>query len=200
MSVAPSTADYWFIYLCSRFHFYFYFRERGMEGEREDEKHQCVRETSIGASWHPQLGSWPSIQAYALTGNHISNLLVCRPVLNPLSHTSQGQSTDLIIIQDNKYNTSILDNVWAGLPGASLYNCDSLNLAFSYLWCQPSACVTFSRASLHHSMVLEGKQSQCNHGAPGCCAVSNKIGYLSPRSVLHSSSIYKIRYSSWGND
>ena len=38
----------------------------------------------------PQLGTWPTTQACALTGNQTSNLLVHRPVLNPLSHTSQG--------------------------------------------------------------------------------------------------------------
>ena len=36
------------------------------------------------------LGSWPATQACALAGNWTSNPLVCRPVLNPLSHTSQG--------------------------------------------------------------------------------------------------------------
>ena len=30
------------------FFFFFGFRERGREGEREGEKHQCKRETSIG--------------------------------------------------------------------------------------------------------------------------------------------------------
>ena len=39
---------------------------------------------------HPQLGTWPATWAYALTGNQTSDPLVCRPVLNPLSHTSQG--------------------------------------------------------------------------------------------------------------
>ena len=39
---------------------------------------------------HPQLGTWPTTQARALTGNRTGHLLVCRPELNPLSHTSQG--------------------------------------------------------------------------------------------------------------
>ena len=38
----------------------------------------------------PILGTWPATQACALTGNRTSNPLVCRPVLNPLGHTSQG--------------------------------------------------------------------------------------------------------------
>ena len=41
----------------------FIFRERGREGEREVEKHQCVV-----ASHTPKLGTWPATQACALTG------------------------------------------------------------------------------------------------------------------------------------
>ena len=40
---------------------------------------------------HPLLGTWPTAQACALTGNQTFNPLVRRPVLNPLSHTSQGR-------------------------------------------------------------------------------------------------------------
>ena len=42
----------------------FIFRERGREGEREGEKHQCVV-----ASHMPPLGTWPTTQPCALTGN-----------------------------------------------------------------------------------------------------------------------------------
>ena len=49
------------------------------------------RETSYQLSLaRPQLGTWPATQAYALIGNQTSDLLVRRPALNPLSHTSQG--------------------------------------------------------------------------------------------------------------
>ena len=41
---------------------------------------------------HPQLGTWPTTKACALTGNQTGDLSVCRLVLNPLSHTSQGTS------------------------------------------------------------------------------------------------------------
>ena len=37
---------------------------------------------------HPLLGTWLATQACALTGNQTSNPLICRLVLNPLSHTS----------------------------------------------------------------------------------------------------------------
>ena len=39
---------------------------------------------------HPQLGTYPTTQACALTGNGTSNASVHRTVLSPLSHTSQG--------------------------------------------------------------------------------------------------------------
>ena len=38
----------------------------------------------------PLLGTWPATQACVLTGNQIRDIWVCRPALNPLSHTSQG--------------------------------------------------------------------------------------------------------------
>ena len=35
------------------------------------------------------LGTWPTTQACALSGNRTGDLLVCRLVPNPLSYTSQ---------------------------------------------------------------------------------------------------------------
>ena len=67
-----------FIYL-------FIFRQRGKEGEREGEKHQCWLPLT-----HPHLGALPTTQAFALTGNWTHDPLVCRLALNSLSHTSQG--------------------------------------------------------------------------------------------------------------
>ena len=64
----------------------FTFRERGREGEREGEKHQCV---VVSCSF--PTGDLPTTQAYALTGNQAGDPLVRRPALNPLSHTSQGK-------------------------------------------------------------------------------------------------------------
>ena len=48
------------------------------------------RHTHHVASCTPPTGAWPATQACALTGNLTGDLLVCRPALNPLSHTSQG--------------------------------------------------------------------------------------------------------------
>ena len=62
--------------------FIYLFLERGKEGVREGEKHQCVVASGV-----PLLGTWPATQAYTLTGNPSSDPLVHRPALNP---TSQG--------------------------------------------------------------------------------------------------------------
>ena len=67
--------------------FIYLFLEKGEGREKgEGEKHQCVV-----ASRTPLLGTWPTTQACALTRNQTSDPLVCRPALNPLSRTSQGQ-------------------------------------------------------------------------------------------------------------
>ena len=50
----------------------------------------------------PLLGTWPATQARALTGNRTGDALVCRPELNPLSHTSQGLSIYCFIEYDSK--------------------------------------------------------------------------------------------------
>ena len=44
--------------------FIYFLRERGREGERDGEKHQCVV-----ASHATQLRTWPATEACALTGN-----------------------------------------------------------------------------------------------------------------------------------
>ena len=62
----------------------FTFRERGREGERE-------RNIDWLPLTHPQFRTRPTTQACAPTGNWTCNPLVHRPVLNPLSHTNQGQ-------------------------------------------------------------------------------------------------------------
>ena len=67
----------YFVYL-------FFYREEGREKERE-------RNVNV---WLPlvcpQLGTWPTTQACALTRNRTHDPLFHRLVLNPLSHTSQG--------------------------------------------------------------------------------------------------------------
>ena len=69
--------DVYFIYLLLE-------RGQGREEERERNINVWLPLT------HPLLGTWSTTQACALTGNRTGNNLVCRLVLNPLSHTSQG--------------------------------------------------------------------------------------------------------------
>ena len=62
----------------------FIFRVRGSEKDRE-------RNISVWLPLErPLLGTWLTTQACASTGNGISDPLVHRLALNPLSHTSQG--------------------------------------------------------------------------------------------------------------
>ena len=70
--------------------FFFFFSKRAGEGEREGEKHWCVRYIDRLPLECPQLGTSPANQACTLTGNWTDDLLVCRLALSPLSHTSQG--------------------------------------------------------------------------------------------------------------
>ena len=48
----------------------------------------------------PHPGTWTATQACALTGNQSADLLVFRPMLNPLSHTSQGPI--FVLMPDNE--------------------------------------------------------------------------------------------------
>ena len=76
---------YLFIYLSI-------YRQRGREGrQRERNIHVWL------PLMHPLLGSGPTTQTRALTGNQTGDSLVRSPVLNPLSHNSQGHSLFLSI-------------------------------------------------------------------------------------------------------
>ena len=91
INTATGTDELHFRYFYCRFYL-FTFRERRKKGEREEEKHPCGRDTSIGCLSHtPNLGTWPTSQAHALTGNRTDDPLVHRPALSPLSHTSQAE-------------------------------------------------------------------------------------------------------------
>ena len=73
------------------FNFMYFFREKGKEGEREEEKHRLV------ASRMPPTG--------ALALNRTDDFSVCRPGLNPLSHTSQGENRNFNNIKFSKPRT-----------------------------------------------------------------------------------------------
>ena len=66
---------------------------------------------------HPLLGTLPTTQACALTGICTSDPLVHRPVLNPLSHSSQGRRRLLYV------SFSLWVRIWTlpeRLPGFEL--------------------------------------------------------------------------------
>ena len=76
-------------------YFVYLFLDRGERREKE-------RERNINL-WlplmFPLLGTWPTTQACALTGNGTNNPLVRRLVLNLLSHTSQGYNLNVVSIE-----------------------------------------------------------------------------------------------------
>ena len=67
-----------------RFYLFIYFERKGKRGEREGNINVWLPLVC------PVLETWPTTQAWALTGNRTSSPLVHRPACNPLSHTNQG--------------------------------------------------------------------------------------------------------------
>ena len=98
------------LFWCFPLYFFFkiLFLDRGEGKEKERERNINV--------WlpltHHLLGSWPATQACALTGNQTGDLLVRRPALNSLSHTSQG----ILVL----YFNVVLPDVFTSLTLSSL--------------------------------------------------------------------------------
>ena len=72
----------------------------------------------------PLLGTWPTTQACALIGNRTGNPLVHRPVLNPLSHTSQGS---LFLFFIFVFSESVFFLLKYNVQGENLMNFHKLN-------------------------------------------------------------------------
>ena len=81
-----------FFFFFTDFIYLFIFSERGREGEREGEKHQCVV-----ASHTPPTGDLATTQACALPGNQTCHPLVLRLALNPLDPHQPGPIVHLFI-------------------------------------------------------------------------------------------------------
>ena len=84
-----------------RFFIYLFFRERGREGEREEEKHWCARDTLIRCLLHAP-SQRPGRNPGMCPESQTSDLLVKRPALNPLSHTSQGKDFYFFLFREGK--------------------------------------------------------------------------------------------------
>ena len=108
----------------------FIFRERGREGEREREKHQCVI-----ASCSPPSGdtTWPTTHTCTLTGNWTCNPLVCRPMLNPLSHTSQGWNGFSYLYFTDRGDVSVTLN---SLTKVTWWTSERPNIQPQFFWFQ----------------------------------------------------------------
>ena len=93
MSLPLSKISKWKKYL-------FTFKERKGGRKKGRETSVCERYINWLPLTHPQLRTWPTTQACALTGNWTSNPSDCTLVLNPLSHTSQGIASILVTMSD----------------------------------------------------------------------------------------------------
>ena len=67
---------------------------------------------------HPQPGTWPTTQACALTGNRTCHLSVCRAVLSPPSHTSQGKTQVFFMVELISFPLNGVA-LWSQKPGKS---------------------------------------------------------------------------------
>ena len=83
-----------YIYIFKYFIYLFLERREGREKDRDRNSNVKKKKKRNSNVWlllvFPQLGTWPSAHACALTGNETSDPLVYRSALSPLSHTSQG--------------------------------------------------------------------------------------------------------------
>ena len=82
------------------FRFYLFFLERGGEGEREGEKHQCVV-----ASCAPPTGDWAHIPGMCPDWESNRRPFNSQASTLPLSHTSQGW---MLFLYKDAYSSIIL--------------------------------------------------------------------------------------------
>ena len=138
----------------------------GEEG-REGEKHQCVRDTSIGHLSHTPI--WrpsPQPRHMDLTRNRTGNLSVFRPALNPTIHTSQGHNPILGFNVDclnllSKFSKMIHNLLKSFLKNPFNYyiNLESPTPSISWQW---------ERILLHYNPQLHFK----------CPALCQQIAYI----------------------
>ena len=88
---------------------FIYFQRQGNGGrKRGRETSMCEKNINWLPLACPQLGTWPTTQACALSGNPTCNFLVHRPVLSPLSHIRQGDIQPFSSPGTHKQITKIL--------------------------------------------------------------------------------------------
>ena len=91
--------------ICSFLRFYLFILERGDGRKKEKNINVWLLLTC------PPMGTWPTTQACALTGNQTSDPLAQRLMFNPLSHTSQGSASafNLLCYHPSWNHTKTLD-------------------------------------------------------------------------------------------
>ena len=81
-----------------------------MEGERDRGRKTLMYQRNIDhlPPTHPQLESWPTVQACALMRNQTSYPSVHGTMSTPLSHTSQGNFYILDLTEDKLEEQAVL--------------------------------------------------------------------------------------------
>ena len=118
LAIVMSCLDDWLCFHFFKKDFVYLLLERGEGTEKERERNINVWLPLM----HPSPGTWPATQACALTRSQTGNPLVCRPALNPPSHTSQGSSHIFIFKTLIKLylllaqNTPLASKLWPPRP------------------------------------------------------------------------------------
>ena len=108
---------------------------------------------------HPLLETWHATQASALTENRTSNPLVRRPVLKPLSHTSQGKILSVMQIYTvfkgiiNDKGSTFKCRINLSIRTYYRVSCSRISITFKVLILSPSdlepcSCKDFWRSSI----------------------------------------------------
>ena len=152
---------------------------QGREGEK--------RETNISArdvNWlplsHPQMGTWPTTQACALTGNRTSNFSVFRLALSPLSHTSQGKKDPSLNIQNHTVMSLIQSEAYSRTINLLTLFMEPLQLCWKYHAVSQAYQQLMVKTCNRRFIEGKGKGSQvkikeqilCHLPAPHCWAES----------------------------
>ena len=116
--------------------FIYLFLERGEGKEKEREKKINVWLPLM----RPLLGIWSTTQACALIGNQTGDPLVHRPMLNPLSYTSQGQIPIFVM---HIMAFTLLNNVpsFKICVYTHMFVCVCM---YIYIWCHITISLCFS--------------------------------------------------------
>ena len=140
------------------------------------------------------LGTWPTIQSCALTGNQTINALICRPTLSPLSYTSQS-SLAIFKILSLSLTFGILSMMCLGviLFGSILFG--TLYASWTYMSISSPKLGKFSL------IIFSNKFSvSCSSSSSGTSVIQILVHLKMSQRLLSLSLFFKILFSSCCSD